>query len=299
MPPGRSHVTTETLEFLTRGDIATVAIQYSLRPSLLSLGRVGIGIEANSALLHALKWRLAAIPEPSRPRLHIFGESLGAQTALDVFADEGTAGLHRAGIDRGLFLGTTAATRFRKQWLANPQQMDPHGEVVQVASYQEFHELPADAQARARYILATHHDDPVPKFDLPLAVQAPDWMGPAQTREPGLPTETAWRPYTTFLITLIDVKNATNVIPGQFAAHGHDYRKDIPRLTSLAYNLPTDVPTLARIEQALRQRELQWAQRRLTRQQYADAQADVAAQLARWGVPHDQVPPLSFPTQAD
>ena len=81
-------MTAESLEFLTRGDVAPVAMQYSLRPSPLSLFRVEIGINQNNAFLHALKWRLAAIPEDHRPRLHIYGESLGAQTLEDVFADE-------------------------------------------------------------------------------------------------------------------------------------------------------------------------------------------------------------------
>ena len=102
--------------------------------------------------------------------------------------------------------------------------MDPGGEIVEVDSYEEFLALPADVQQRARYFLLTHHNDSMPKFWFPLAVQAPDWMGPAETREPGVPKETAWRPYTTFLITFIDVKNAMNVIPGQFVANGHDYR---------------------------------------------------------------------------
>ena len=122
-----NYVTAESLEFLTRGDVALVAMQYSLRPSPLSLCRVGIGIDQNNAFLHALKWRLAAIPEQSRPRLHIFGESLGAQTSEDVFAEEGTEGLHRAGIDRGLFLGTPAATKFRQRWLSDPQADGPRG----------------------------------------------------------------------------------------------------------------------------------------------------------------------------
>ena len=39
-----NYVTAEALEFLTRGDVAMVAMQYSLRPSPLSLFRVGIGI---------------------------------------------------------------------------------------------------------------------------------------------------------------------------------------------------------------------------------------------------------------
>jgi hypothetical protein len=288
-----NYVTAESLELLTRGDIALVAMQYSLRPSPLSLGRVGIGIDQNNAFLHALKWRLAAIPAERRPRLHIFGESLGAQTSEDVFAEEGTAGLHRVGIERGLFLGTPAATRFRQRWLSDPAAMDPDGEVVEVANHAEFLALPEDVRARARYFLLTHHNDAMPKFWFPLAVQAPDWMGPADTREPGVPRETAWRPYITFLITLMDVKNAMDVVPGQFVANGHDYRASLPRFTSLAYDLPADEATLATMERVLAQRELHWAEQRLIAEQLHDAQADVEAQLAKWGVPPQDIPSMA------
>ena len=290
-----NYVTAESLEFLTRGDVALVAMQYSLRPSPLSLFRVGIGIDQNNAFLHALKWRLAAIPEDKRPRLHIFGESLGAQTSEDVFAEEGTEGLHRVGIDRGLFLGTPAATKFRQKWLSDPAAMDPAGEIVEVDNYQEFLALPAEVRARARYFFLTHHNDSMPKFWFPLAVQAPDWMGPAETREPGVPKETAWRPYITFLITFIDVKNAMNVIPGQFVANGHDYRASLARFTSLAYGLPADDDTIAELNKVPAARELKWAEMRVVDQEYADAQAAVQAQLAKWG-DADATLPVPAPT---
>ena len=235
-----NYVTSEALEYLTRGDVATVTMQYSLRPSPLSLNRVGIGIEQNNAFLQALKRRLSAIPETRRPRLVIFGESLGAQTSEDVFKDEGTAGFHRIGIERGLFLGTPAATKWRHRWLADPASVDPDGEVVEVDCYEEFAALPETARRNARYFLLTHHNDPMPKFWFPIAVRQPDWLGPPETREPGLPREVTWRPYTTFVITLVDVKNALHVIPAKFVASGRDYRKDLARFVSLAYDLPID-----------------------------------------------------------
>ncbi|HEY5183964.1 MAG TPA: alpha/beta-hydrolase family protein [Actinomycetes bacterium] len=287
-----NYVTAEALEYLSRGDVACVAMQYSLRPSPMSLGRVGIGIDQNNAFLHALKWRLHAIPEDRRPRLAIFGESLGAQTSLDVFQEEGARGFSRVGLERGLFLGTPANTKWRQRWLSEPSVWDPHGEVVEVDSYEEYLALPEEVRERARYFLLSHHNDPMPKFWFPLAVQAPDWLGPAESREPGVPPEVAWRPYTTFLVTLIDVKNAMNVIPGKFVAKGHDYRKDLARFTSLAYDLPLDDARMERMERALRQRELAWAQRRLLADQSAQAEAKVREQLAKWGVPEERVPAL-------
>jgi len=288
-----NYVTSESFEYLTRGDCAIVAMQYSLRPSPLSLNRVGIGIEQNTIFINALKWRLESIPADKRPRLVIFGESLGAQTSEDVFKDEGVAGFERAGIERGLFLGTPFDTKWRQRWHAHPAKQDPHGKVVEVDSYEAFLALPDDVREKARYFLLTHYNDPMPKFWFPLAVQSPSWMGAKDAREPGLPRETRWRPYTTFLITFIDVKNAMHVIPGQFVAAGHDYRKDLARFTSLAYDLPLDDARMARMELALRERELKWAQERLLLTQVADAEAKLREQLEKWGVPTDQMPVLA------
>ena len=36
-----------------------------------------------------------------------------------------------------------------------------------------------------------------------------------------------WVPNTTFFQVLVDMKNSANVVPGVFAATGHDYRADL------------------------------------------------------------------------
>lgn len=172
-----NYVAVETLEYLTRGDCATVALQYSLRPSFLSLDRVAMGREQNRALLHALEWRLRALPQGHRPRLVGFGESLGAHTMQDAFLHEGVSGLHRVGMDRALFLGTPAESQWAKNWRLDPEHADPDAQVAEVASYQEWLALPADDRAHRRYVLLSHHEDPITRFEPALAVQQPAWLG--------------------------------------------------------------------------------------------------------------------------
>ena len=75
-------------------------------------------------------------------------------------------------------------------------------------------------------------------------------------------------------------------------AVGHDYRKDLARFTSLAYNLPVDEDHLERMELALREREFRWAQRRLLDEQVAGAESKVKEQLLSWGVPEEKIPTL-------
>jgi uncharacterized membrane protein len=262
-----SNVAIETLEYLTRGDCATVALQYSLRPSYLSLDRVAMGREQNRALLHALDRRLRALPERHRPRLVGFGESLGAHTLQDAFLHEGVTGLHRAGMDRALFPGTPAESNWARQRRLDPQHTDPDGQVAEVASYQEWLALPAGDRAGRRYVLLSHHEDPITRFEPALAVQRPGWLSPAGRRPPGVSPLTSWYPVTTFVLTLVDVKNSLNVTPGTFAAHGHDYRADLARMVSEAYGLPAGDQELLAIEHALRRREAAWAQRRLAAEQ--------------------------------
>ena len=173
-----NYVTAESLEFLTRGDVALVSMQYSLRPSPLSLFRVGIGIDQNNAFLHALKWRLAAIPEESRPRLHIFGEAWEPKpprTSSPRRAPKACTG----SASSGNYSWAPPRPPGSGRWLSDPQAMDPGGEIVEVDNYQEFLALPEEVRQRARYFFLTHHNDSMPKFWFPLAVQAPGgWAGP-------------------------------------------------------------------------------------------------------------------------
>jgi uncharacterized membrane protein len=279
-----NYVAVETLEYLTRGDCATVALQYSLRPSFLSLDRVGMGREQNRALLHALEWRLRGLPEGQRPRLVGFGESLGAHTMQDAFLYEGVSGLHRVGMDRALFLGTPAGSKWAKQWRLDPKKTDPDGEVAEIASYAEWLALPADDRARRRYVLLSHHEDPITRFEGALIVQEPGWLGPAASRPPGVSQLACWYPLTTFVLTLVDVKNAMSVTPGRFAARGHDYRADLARMVSEAYQLPVTGEELLAIEHALRRREAEWAQRRLVAEQLRRAREAVQRQTKAWGL---------------
>lgn len=283
-----NYAAVETYEYLTRGDCATVTLQYSLRPSFLSLDRVSMGREQNRALLHALTWRLRSLPETERPRVVGFGESLGAHTLQDSFLHEGTSGFHRVGMERALFLGTPAESGWAKKWRSDPQKYDPEGLVVELASYQEWLDLDEQTRARARFFLLSHHEDPITKFTPSLMVQRPDWLGPSETRPTGVPRDTSWRPISTFMTTLVDVKNAMNVQPGYFVARGHDYRADIASMVAVAYGLEMSAGEHLRIEEALRRRELVWARNRLVAEQLQHARESVQRQLRTWGLsePH-------------
>jgi uncharacterized membrane protein len=69
----------DTLDYLHRGDVASVAIQYSYLASWLSLlVEPGYGAEASRELFTVVHEYWSSLPRQSRPRLYLFGLSLGA-----------------------------------------------------------------------------------------------------------------------------------------------------------------------------------------------------------------------------
>ncbi len=286
-----NYVAAETVEFLTGGDCAGVCIQYSVRPSFLSLDRVGTAWESTLALLTALAWKTRSMPADRRPRILLFGESLGSQAAQDVFEKEGVAGYDILQIDRALFVGTPYASQWRRQWLRDPAAMDPAGLVVEVDGPDRYTAGDADS---SRVTLLTHGNDPIPKFGPRLAIQRPPWLGDGD-RPPGVPTDMRYWPLFTFLLTGIDLLNADHVVPGTFEAYAHDYRQDIPEMVRLAFGLPVSDEVMTRIEKALRKRELAWAQRRVVADTLEEAEETLRAKLDAWGVDHKVVPNIVMP----
>jgi uncharacterized membrane protein len=215
------------LELLSRGDCATVAMQYSSRPSVLSLDHVNEGRAQARLLLDALHERLSTIPGATHPELVLFGESLGAWTSQDPFVDQGTRGLVETGIDHAIWIGTPHFSKWKEQVLYdNRPDVDPS--LVRVFStVDEWEALDPAERARIRYVMITHHDDGVALFGPQLAVQAPDWLGPREDRPSHVPQGMRWMPSVAFFQVLVDMKNSATVVPGKFAAKGHDYRADL------------------------------------------------------------------------
>jgi hypothetical protein len=65
-----------------------------------------------------------------------------------------------------------------------------------------------------------------------------------------------WVPIITAVQTVIDMKNAMNVVPGEFVANGHDYRADLATFVREVFDLQCTAVQLERVESALRKYEL-------------------------------------------
>jgi len=251
-----NYIPVEAAEYLARGDIASVAIQYGSLPSMLSVGKVPLAIEQHGALLRALNDVLGQRDPSDRPRVVLYGESLGAQTSQGGFAGGGTDILEELHVDRGLWAGTPYAGKWRRELLAGGHNVDDTL-FGTFATIDEYRDLPQDEREAIRFFFLNHHEDPVTRFGLDIAYQEPSWLGRPDHRPPNVSLTQRWVPAVTFWQTAIDTKNAATVVPGAFEALGHDYRADLAQFVSTAYAL-TDVSDeqMASIEDRLRRSEV-------------------------------------------
>ena len=261
-----NYVAAETLEYLTRGDCASAAIQYSVLPSALSLGRVHDGTTQTWTVMNGIVQRLLAIPRERRPKFYLFGESLGSQVSQELFEGQGLTGPSGIGLDGALWIGTPAATLWRDQITAGTDitrtpTVQPGGVYV-TRCLTDWTDLDENDRAAVRFLLLQNGDDPIPKFAAPLLWRRPDWLGPDAARPPGAPRGTRWMPVTTFFATFIDMQNALTPTPGVFGQGGHDYRRVIPDAVRTVFSLTATDQQMARVQQALRSRELGWEAKR-------------------------------------
>lgn len=258
-PSGSGYVNSipvETAEYLTRGDVATVAMQYDRKPSVLSLDKSSEAAYQNRLVLSGIVKSLRSRPSGRQPRIVLYGESLGAQTSQDMFLHQGTLGVEVLGVDRALWVGTPFASGWRKQVLAD-RRADVDPTLVRQLRWGSDASTATDGERE--HILAwllEHPEDPVVHFGIDLLVQRPAWLTRNAPDRP-VPRESFWWPIVTFIGTLVDTVNAARVVPGQFRAFGHDYRADLARTVRIAWALGDARPAqMAAIEQALRDAEM-------------------------------------------
>ncbi|MGH9259752.1 MAG: alpha/beta-hydrolase family protein, partial [Acidimicrobiales bacterium] len=106
-----------------------------------------------------------------------------------------------------------------------------------------------------------HDNDGVCKFGADLFASRPPWLSPERppvelvpgVSPRGVSARLRWRPITTFLQALVDMKNAQ--VPGAYRAWGHDYRPDLTRFVAEVFGLKASEEQLRRVEAALEDRE--------------------------------------------
>lgn len=246
-----NYVMSDTVEYLAKGNCAMVTMQYSKRPSPLSLDRVDEGHIQFRILVNAIAKRLRSMPEQKRPTIVLFGESLGAWVSQDAFLHSGTDGLIANGIDRALWIGTPELSKWQEHVSAgNKLNVDEEmvGTFDNIADYKQ---MPVDERNKLRYVMCTHYNDPVSHFSAQLLFRAPQWMRSYSNRPVTLPQDTRYRTPTTFVHRIIDMKNALKPKPGIFTSVGHDYRADLLGFINEVYGFHYSAEKLSKINELL------------------------------------------------
>lgn len=261
-----NYVASETVEYLTRGDCASACIQYSVLPSALSLTKVPFGTEQTRIVVNGVMERLRNMPAKRRPKFFLFGESLGAQVSQEMFRGQGMTGPAGIGLDAAVWVGTPAATVWRQQlWgtrtVSERPQIGP-GSAYLPRAIRDWTALSPQERSKVSYLLLENGDDPIPKFGAPVLWNRPDWLCSNDGRPPGAPRGTHWMPIVTFFATFLDMQNALSPTPGTFQEGGHDYRREIPEALRTVFRLSATDEQMARVQEALRARELEWETRR-------------------------------------
>lgn len=231
-----NYVMSDSVEYLSKGNSAMIAMQYSKRPSPLSLDHVDEGFIQFRILVNALAKRLRDMPVNKRPTVVLFGESLGAWVSQDAFLHSGTDGLIANNIDRALWIGTPELSKWQEH-VSGGDRLNVDQELVGTFdNINEYRGLPSDERKKIRYVMCTHYNDPVSHFSGSLLFRAPQWLRSYDNRPTTLPQYTRYRTPTTFVHRIIDMKNALKPKPGIFTSIGHDYRADLLGFINEVYN---------------------------------------------------------------
>jgi len=255
------HTVVETAEILTRGDIATVCIQYGEAPSFLEIHGVSLGRSQFRQLLWGVRQRLLGVPEADRPKVMVFGESLGAWSSSDVIMHLGIAGFDHYRIESALWFGLPGLARWSRTGMREGRNpLTPKGTVAAFDRFEQYSELSEAERQALRAVVVDHNNDPISQMSLRLAVKRPTWLDGERRRN--VPEAMRWRPLITFIQVVADAMNAMVSIPGEFRSFGHDYRAETLDFVGAVYDLPEITGDQAQlVREALVRRELDRAQR--------------------------------------
>jgi len=231
------HTMIESAEILSRGDIATACIQYGKAPSFLELQGVSLGRAQFRQLLWGVKQRLAPVPEDKRPKVLVFGESLGAWCSSDVIMHQGVAGFDHYGIQNALWFGLPGLARWSKTGMREGRNpLTPQGTVGAFDRFEQYEALSTSEKETLRAVIVDHDNDPIAQMSVRMAVKRPSWLDGERGRN--VPEQMKWTPVISFTQVLVDAMNAMVTVPGEYKSFGHDYRGDTADFVRAAFQLP-------------------------------------------------------------
>lgn len=210
-----------TLDYIARGDVASVAVQYSYLPSPVSVVVDPTQGKAEAQALFDLVYRhWMTLPPDARPRLYLHGLSLGAFLSqetvplLDLYADP---------ISGALWTGSPYLSELWQMVQARRNPDSPawrpsfgNGSLIRTTSQSGGLETSGADWGPMRFVFLQYGSDPIVFFDWSLAWARPDWL--TGDRAPDLSPKMRWIPVVTLFQVGMDMAVAVGTL-----GYGHDY----------------------------------------------------------------------------
>ncbi|HJU03019.1 MAG TPA: alpha/beta-hydrolase family protein, partial [Actinomycetes bacterium] len=236
----------DAFEYLTGGDSAMVAMQYSYLPSWLSyLVDQQKAREAGRELFDAVYDRWSKLAPAERPRLYVFGLSLGSFGGETAFSGEYDLRNRTAG---ALFAGPPNFNILYREFTDHrdpgSREVEPvyrDGRTVRFTN-DVVAEIPPASLARwnrTRVLYLQHPSDPIVWWGPSLLWNRPDWLDEPRGRD--VLDAMVWIPVVTFWQVTVDLPMAAGVPPG----HGHTYTAEFVDGWAAILQPPTWTPARA------------------------------------------------------
>jgi uncharacterized membrane protein len=235
----------QSIEYLSNGDSAIAAMQYSYLPSALSMMTDReTPREAGKALFDRVYAVWLTLPEDDRPQLVVGGESLGSYGGHAAFADAADMVRRAQG---GVWVGTPSFTEIAMSLTAD--RNEGSSEIVPVVDggrHIRFaagsNQLTSDYYGREygtwefpRFVYAQHPSDPVVWWNPALLGAEPDWLREQRGRD--VNPDVTWIPFVTFWQLTTDMAVGHDPPDG----FGHRYGPElVPEWGSVLGGSPTD-----------------------------------------------------------
>lgn len=214
------------IELMYNGDTAMVGMQYSYLPSWISfMGDRQKSMQTGRLMIDAIQARWQQLPPEHRPKLVLYGESLGSMAGQGAFG--WLPDIARMGFSSVLWVGPPNASPL---WQGLTVRRDPgtpevrprydNGRTVRFSEAADAAEIARDAAEPwegTRVLFLQHPSDPIVWWSTDLLFSQPDWLveSPGGDRTASM----RWYPIITFWQVAADMTNASSVPAG----HGHNY----------------------------------------------------------------------------
>jgi uncharacterized membrane protein len=223
-------VAARAIETMYNGDTALVGVQYSFLPSWISfLGDREKSIKSGRLLIDTIHDRWLRVPPERRPKLLLYGESLGSMGGQGAFP--WLPDIAKMGFSSVLWVGPPHESAL---WSGLVRRRDPgtreveprydNGRTVRFAQANDSEDIRRIAEPPwegTRVLYLQHSSDPIVWWSPDLLFSRPDWL--VERRGADRTASMSWYPIITFWQVSADMTNASGV-PG---GHGHNYSNAI------------------------------------------------------------------------